>query len=36
LTETPALLESASARRLLLEEKDLGEKMTVKDHKKRS
>jgi len=35
-TETPALPESASARRLSLGEKDQGEKMTAKDHRKRS
>jgi hypothetical protein len=34
-TETPALLESASARGLSLGEKDQGEKMTAKDHRKR-
>jgi len=34
--ETPALLESASARRFSLGEKDQGEKMTAKDHRKRS
>jgi hypothetical protein len=35
-TEILALLESASARRLSLGEKDQGEKMTAKDHRKRS
>jgi hypothetical protein len=36
VTETPALLESASARKLSLGEKDQGEKMIAKDHRKRS
>ena len=35
-TETPALLQSASARSLSSGEKDQGEKITGKDHRKRS
>jgi len=35
-TETPAQLESASARRLSSGKKDQGEKITGKDHRKRS